>query len=829
MLFGNKTDKKKAADTEGPGQPISVYFVPIIAVAIVCVVGVGAFSYWILGQNAGTQQEQNARLSVVALSRHVQTLIDGKRALLKVVGTDPGVVDALVQDSPAQLARATQQVRQRIPAALEIQLVSSARGSDGLLKGMTGGFATQDLIRRTIEQGKPLMVEAHQLTTETPYVAIAEPIILDSGVIGALYANFPISLIKDPVEQLMLAQGAVALVQKTGGESVLLTKTKGYSESRVLARENIAGSLWGVHYSGAGGVASDTAKLFGLVLLAVLGILGVIWVQERKLAKDVKKDMGMTVTLMDATLRRKGTPTTMPKLKESTSAIAIMVKYAQAAYAASKAADADKNKAGKPQTVLVENAREDRLPQQVQKTAEGLHDLPESIFRAYDIRGIAGETLVADTAQLLGQAAGTLALQDGEKSIILGRDVRLSSPDLSSALAAGILSTGCDVIDLGEVPVPVVYFGTHILASRSGVMVTGGHNPPEYNGFKIVIGGAHISEQGLQDLREQMISGDFRTGSGTLHNKDISGEYIRKITTDVQLTAPRKIVVDGGNGAAGQLMVRLLTELGCEVIELFCDPDGAFPNHDNDPGQPENLSALAMEVQAQEADLGIAFDADGDRLGLVDEKGKYVFADQLLMLLADDIVRRHPGADVVYDVKSSGNLASHILSHGGRPIMWKSGHTRIKSKMRETGALLGGSFSGHIYIRERWFGFDDALYATARLLEIFATESQPVSRFFQDLPRSVGTPEIRMPLKEGEAFELLDNLKRAADFKDADIIDTDGIRVEFADGWGLVKASNTMPALVFRFEAQDRAALERIKESMRKLVQSVVRNMDVPF
>jgi phosphomannomutase/phosphoglucomutase len=360
-------------------------------------------------------------------------------------------------------------------------------------------------------------------------------------------------------------------------------------------------------------------------------------------------------------------------------------------------------------------------------------------------------------------------------------------------------------------------------------MVTGSHNPGEYNGFKLMIGGETPPTEQIRALRDRMMSGDVLRGAGTHSQHDFVPEYVQRIVEDVHLIRPIKIVVDAGNGAAGNVAPELFRQLGCEVFELYCEVDGQFPNHHPDPSQPRNLQDLMVQVRALNADLGIAFDGDGDRLGVVDGRGRMVWPDHVLMLLAGDVLMRNPGADILFDVKSSRHLATYILSGGGRPVMWKSGHSLMKAKMRETGALLGGEFSGHVFFKERWYGFDDALYAAARLLEVLASESRTPDELFDDLPSSPATPELHADLAEGANFVLMRRITELANFADARVIDLDGLRVEFEDGWGLVRPSNTTPSLVFRFEGEDEAALERIKNRFRTLLTEADPSLPLPF
>jgi phosphomannomutase/phosphoglucomutase len=438
-------------------------------------------------------------------------------------------------------------------------------------------------------------------------------------------------------------------------------------------------------------------------------------------------------------------------------------------------------------------------------------DVSETIFRAYDIRGIVGETLSADTVRVIGRAIGSEGIDRGVKTICIGFDGRHSSPELADALGSGIMAAGCDVINLGAIPTPVLYFATHELGTGSGVMVTGSHNPANYNGLKIMLGGETLSGEAIQRLLQRIQTGDFVSGRGSQSSQDVRRAYLDRIVGDIAVAAPLKVVLDAGNGIAGELAPILVEELGCEVVPLYCEVDGDFPNHHPDPGKPENLKDLIAAVKSEKADLGLAFDGDGDRLGVVTNTGKIIWPDRLMMLFARDVVSRNPGADVLYDVKCSRRLAGVISEAGGRPIMWKTGHSLMKAKMKETGALLAGEMSGHIFFGERWFGFDDGLYAAARLLEILGIEDRDSGEVFEEFPEDVSTPELNVEVTEQTKFGIIERLGQKGDFGDGSISTIDGIRVEFSDGWGLCRASNTTPMLVLRFEAESDEALERIK------------------
>ena len=444
--------------------------------------------------------------------------------------------------------------------------------------------------------------------------------------------------------------------------------------------------------------------------------------------------------------------------------------------------------------------------------------LSKNIFKAYDIRGIVGTTLDAAIANSIGRAFGSAMLAKGEKIAVIGRDGRLSGPELTAALASGLQASGVDVIDLGVVATPMVYFGTHVLETRSGIMVTGSHNPPDYNGFKMVLAGEAIYGDTILALYQAIVDHDLREGAGSYRTHHIRQTYLDRIVSDVKLARPMKIVVDCGNGVAGAFAGDLYRAMGCEVTELFCEVDGNFPNHHPDPAHPENLQDVIHALRDGSAEIGLAFDGDGDRLGLVTKDGQIIYPDRQLMLLAEDVLKRHPGEQVLYDVKCTRHLAAWITERGGVPLMWKTGHSLVKAKMRETGAPIGGEMSGHIFIKDRWYGFDDGLYAGARMLELLSRMADP-SAVLNALPQSTSTPELQLALKEGENFALIDKLKAEAKFPGAEhIITIDGLRVEYADGFGLARSSNTTPVVVMRFEAESPAALARIQAEFKRVI-----------
>jgi phosphomannomutase/phosphoglucomutase len=455
--------------------------------------------------------------------------------------------------------------------------------------------------------------------------------------------------------------------------------------------------------------------------------------------------------------------------------------------------------------------------------------LPPEIFKAYDIRGVVGRTLTPAIVRAVGQALGSLALERGRDTFVVGRDGRLSGPELAAAVADGIRAAGANVVDVGMVATPMTYFAAHHLGTQTSVMVTGSHNPPDYNGLKMVVDGTTLSGEDIQKLRARIEAGQFASGAGTFRTADIAPAYLDRITGHIRLARPLTIAVDCGNGVAGAFAPMLFRRLGCEVTELFCAVDGTFPNHHPDPSKPENLQDLIALLAKGGHDLGLAFDGDGDRLGVVTRDGHVIYPDRQLMLFAADVLGREPGATVIYDVKSTRNLKPWILKHGGVPLLWKTGHSLIKGKMKEVGAALAGEMSGHTFFKERWYGFDDGLYAGARLLEILSRHPDP-SAVLDALPDAVSTPELNVACAEGEHHALVAKLGATAQFPGAtDVIRIDGLRVEYADGFGLARGSNTTPVVVLRFEADNPAALARIQGEFRRVLEAAKPGIALPF
>jgi len=456
-------------------------------------------------------------------------------------------------------------------------------------------------------------------------------------------------------------------------------------------------------------------------------------------------------------------------------------------------------------------------------------NLAEEIFKAYDIRGIVDKSLTVETVKLVGQALGSTALEAGVKAMVIGRDGRLSGPKFAKALAEGMLASGIDVIDIGCVPTPVLYFATYELGTGSGVEITGSHNPPEYNGLKMMVDGVTLSGEAIQTVKQRILDNDFKHGAGTLKHVEILDKYIERITSDLKLGRPMKVVIDCGNGVAGAAAPQIFKAIGCETTELFCEVDGTFPNHHPDPSQAENLVDLIKAVKDTDSEFGMAFDGDGDRLGIVTKEGDIIWPDRQMILFARDVLSRNPGAEIIYDVKCTRTLPEAIEAAGGKATMWKTGHSFIKAKLKESGAAMAGEMSGHIFFKERWYGFDDGIYAGARLCEILSKMDQTPSEVFAALPDTINTPELRLEFEEGEHYKFIERLQQNANFENGTIYTMDGLRVDFDGGFGLVRASNTTPMLIMRFEANDEAMLKDIQEQFRAVLLKTDPEIKLPF
>lgn len=669
------------------------------------------------------------------------------------------------------------------------------------------GFGRVSLLRQAESSGTISQVQLLLNADARRELALAAPIKGDGANLGFVLAFFE----ADRVEKAIAGwpgPGRVEVRQGKGDDYALYGSGDNTLVLRSHTRLPIRGSMISVAYAVSVGFLDASMGFLTLILLAAAALAGALALLLMRIRPELAHGLTQNRRRKQAAREQIGVP---EAIVEAAAPVAVSGAAAES-------------------LPSVDAAKTDPPPQaRTPSSAVPAVAIDRSIFRAYDIRGVVGKTLNADVANLIGRAVGSEVRARGLGEVVVARDGRLSGPELSQGLIDGLRASGCKVIDIGMVPTPVLYFATYELHTRCGVMLTGSHNPPDYNGFKIVIGGETLAEKAIQDLFARISEGRFSTGQGALQHIDVLKAYVERIASDIQLDTPLNIVVDSGNGVPGVIAEALFQAIGCEVSPLYCDVDGTFPNHHPDPSDPENLRDLMLTVKQTRADIGLAFDGDGDRLGIVTPKGKIIYPDRILMLFAQDVLTRNPGASIIYDVKCTGHLGNVIRTAGGVPIMWRTGHSLIKSKMRETGAELAGEMSGHFFFKERWFGFDDGLYAGCRLLEIIASSGQDVDALFDALPDSVSTPELKIPMVEGEHYAFMEKFKAKASFSGARITTIDGIRADWEDGWGLVRCSNTTPVLVLRFDADNEVSLQRIKDVFREQLLALNNKLKLPF
>ncbi|TKA92982.1 phosphomannomutase/phosphoglucomutase [Halopseudomonas bauzanensis] len=691
-------------------------------------------------------------------------------------------------------------------------------------------FAALDMIRRA-ERGLPVPAEAHKVG-EHWRLYLVEPLRTapTAPIAGTLLVVFELQRLTAALPQLPQDAGKVALIQQfpAGPAQPLYQTGSGHGDALSLATDNPAWRLEFQAGSAMGAGAPNPLVLLAAVLLALAGALASLLLLQRSWNQALAAD---AQTLEQLTQGHKAAGLRLGPLEPLAQSIMQLVSRGRQAPAAPAASQPVRptppvaDPAAAPLPPLEDVLDIDILDDLPDEPMAGAPSLPAEIFRAYDIRGVVGRTLSPEYVYWLGRAIGSESLDAGQPRVAVARDGRLSGPELLEQLIRGLTDCGCQVVDLGMVPTPVLYYATHTTEATSGVMLTGSHNPPDYNGLKIVIAGQTLSGERISALRQRLEQNLLHEGNGECQPLDILDSYTHRIVDDVLLARPLKVVVDCGNGVGGVIAQNLLEQLGCEVVALYCEVDGNFPNHHPDPGKPENLRDLQLIVKQHNADLGLAFDGDADRLGVVMANGEIICADRLLMLFAEDIVTRNPGADIVFDVKCTRQLPQLISRLGGRPVMWKSGHSLIKAKMQETQALLGGEMSGHVFFQERWYGFDDGLYSACRLLELVSMLTQDreqINAMFDRYPTGLSTPELHVEVGEKRKFALMNDLENTAEWgEQARVTTIDGLRVDYPDGWGLVRASNTTPVLVLRFEAEDAGGLERIRQRFREQLTRV--------
>jgi phosphomannomutase/phosphoglucomutase len=796
---------------------LSRFFTILSSIVLAALVSTSGALYQAARQQAFEAGRQTVRLAAESTARSVGNLIALLNQSLTGLAQDPRLADIASGDA-ASLKKEENRLTQLIPGALQVRILGESVDTLDESRTPRMGFADLDMVRKAVNAPPPPAV--HGANTPDIHLALARR--LEQGH-GVILASLSLKVLENAVAAAVPGSGALELRQ----DAIAL----GYSGDPNLKTEVPAGEVaipatpWKIAYWTPAEVDARGWWFFLVPVVAGTLLAVCVFLLYRWLERALRHDMESIASLVKDLLRGKLQGHYPVKIAEGQSLVRQLSQakpLEQPTPHRKEVPEEEPKKFVAPElTRLKEHVTMEVTPQ--------AHNVSPAIFRAYDIRGVVGETLTAEVVYEIGRAIGSEAHARGEQRVIIARDGRLSSPELGQALARGLQETGRTVVDIGLAPTPLLYFATHVLNSKSGVMLTGSHNPANYNGLKIVIGGETLAETDIQQLRLRIENHDFVKGAGKIETRDLIPDYIERIVEDTQIGRPMKIVMDCGNGVAGKVAPALMKSLDCEVVELYCDVDGNFPNHHPDPSKLENLQDLIKTVLSEKADLGVAFDGDGDRLGVVDSSGKIIWPDRQMMLFAADVLSRQPGADIIYDVKCTRHLAGQIVKNGGRPLMWKTGHSLIKAKIRETGAMLAGEMSGHIFFKERWYGFDDGIYACARLIEILSGDPRSTAEVFAELPDSLNTPELNVSLAEGENFTFIEQLRALAQFPEARITDIDGLRVDFVDGWGLVRASNTTPSLVIRFEADNEQALARIQGQFRELMLQVKPDIALPF
>lgn len=766
---------------------------------------------------------------------HAASQIDQAADALRTVvdraaGSAPAY-DALALDGEA-LTMAERQLAALLPAAQRVRINAYGKAELALSESPPLTFAGLDQIRRA-EAGTVVGPELLRTEAGTALI-LSAPIPGRAGgaPAGTLLATLDVAPIAGVVERLPAGIGAVAVAQDYQDNPVAVAARGAVMPDGETLTVPLATTNWQLtlaRATDAGVVSAVTMLPVWILVLLIAG--GTLLVASKRLTRAVARDLDRLLESANA-LANGRTPVpprdyVLDDFAEAGATLAQLIETNTRARTAppssqpSSTAVSSASARSAPDAATDQATADDDFLDITEALQPAATSVPEEIFRAYDIRGVVGRTLTGDGARLIGRAIGSEAADAGETTVIVARDGRHSSPEMQQALMEGLQAAGREVIDIGAVPTPLLYFACETLGPRSGVMVTGSHNAADYNGFKVVIAGETLAGERVHALHQRIEEARFTSGQGHRTRLDVVDAYIDRIAGDVALAQPLKVVVDCGNGIAGEVLPRLLDAIGCEVLPLYCDVDGDFPNHHPDPADVRNLEDLQTVVRAEGAHLGIALDGDGDRIGVVDERGAVIWPDRLMMLFSRDIVGRNPGADVIFDVKCSRHLNAVIAEYGGRPVMWKTGHSHLKVKMKETGALLGGEFSGHICFGERWYGFDDGLYSAARLLEIVAGEAASVSELFAEFPAAESTPEIQVQTTESGKFAIMEQLAASSAFGDGDVTSIDGLRVDYPKGWGLIRPSNTAPVLTLRFEADDRATLAEIAARFRTALTAV--------
>lgn len=788
-----KVQKKEQAASTKRGSGVTPFMSSALIIALLAVIGGSLALGWL---QFARQQGLTEKHMADSLAMQVATIVDGSlqqaEQIVNAVSTHP-LIDQAIAEPNGDLARA---MVAAVPSGSLYLL-----GQDQVLTPESLSFSARNALKKAREADEVI-------TTLSPGNPPVLYVARKTNGGGTALAQIPQPHLQPLLAKLNSAGALIELRLPEGNAIVTAGQANASGQSAIAP---VKAGLEVVVTIPPGSSDEGLVMLFalatiGMVLLVTLAIVGAFIAAARTMKKDAAILAYLAEDLAEQPNSSARGALTLAAFMPVQASIRRLAKVA--AKNKSRHGSRTKATAGDVEFPLTNDDQQSLI--QVEDN-QPKHSLPESIFREYDIRGVVGDTLTEEYVELLGRAIGTEALQTKQQTVIVARDGRTHSPQLAEALIRGLTGSGREVIDLGAVPTPVLYYGTHVLDSRTGVMITGSHNPANHNGLKIVIDGETLSGERIRALRERLERGELASGEGSVRQQDIADRYVNEIVQDTVLARPMKIAIDCGNGITGPVVSRLFDQLGCEVIPLHTEVDGTFPAHHPDTSKPENYRELIAAVSSQKADIGIAFDGDGDRLGVVTPKGEIIWPDRLMMLFARDLLSRSPGADIIFDVKCSRELGKIITRNGGRPVMWRTGHSLIKAKLKETGAPLAGEMSGHIFFADRWHGFDDGAYAAARLLEILSLESGDADALFAELTTGVATPEITVACADDKKFAVIEKLQSSADQFGGAAVTIDGLRVDFEDGWGLLRASNTTAKLVARFEGKDEAALARIR------------------
>ncbi|MEX6500813.1 phosphomannomutase/phosphoglucomutase [Pseudomonas sp. 25A3E] len=832
--------------------PLGVWLPALLATLAGLATAAGLLWFGVLADAQQSQQRQLVQAWGGSQAAALQQALKQLAADTRAAAANPQLLEALQSQDSDQI-RAAERNLGYWDGVVDAHLNAQGQAVQDMSRRAPMNFAALDMLRR-VESGQTPAAEAYKVDQRW-LIYSAAPVRLadDQPQQGTLLLAVQLDRLLANLPALPAGVGQVQLTQQFGNGPAQLLAQRGQAQGEVQTLSS-GNPHWSLRFTPgpALSVSSYSPLSLGLVALTALGgaLLG-LYLAQNALQQRVRKDarqLGQMLEELSAGKAIKAINLSLPPLASLAHSLARLPRRSSPAPQERNGQGTTADAAAPSQPAgLVDPLFQDTdildidildddqdllgLEQTIDMNSpqHAAPRLPADIFRAYDIRGVVGSSLTPETAYWVGRAIGSESLAQGEPNIAVGRDGRLSGPELVQQLIQGLLDCGCHVSDVGMVPTPVVYYAANILAGKSAVMLTGSHNPPDYNGFKIVIAGDTLAGEQIQALKARIDNNDLANGVGSAEQVDVLERYFQQIRDDIALARRMKVVVDCGNGAAGVIAPQLIEALGCEVIPLYCEVDGTFPNHHPDPGKPENLADLIARVKAEKADLGLAFDGDGDRVGVVTNTGTIVYPDRLLMLFAKDVVSRNPGADIIFDVKCTRRLTPLISGYGGRPVMWKTGHSLIKKKMKETGALLAGEMSGHIFFKERWFGFDDGLYSAARLLEILSQDKRDAEQVFAAFPSDISTPEINIQVTEQSKFAIIDALQRDGQWGEANLTTLDGVRVDYPKGWGLVRASNTTPMLVLRFEADSEEELGRIKDVFRAQLANVSADINLPF